>query len=122
MKKLLNLLLFAIAVTIMSCSQEDEVAPKQVETKSTDLSRLLLNKSTVYRVETNALWTTTLNQLQVITRFTVTPSTTITLDGAPAKLVHLKPGYRVLVYYTNNPACFSILPCYTAVVIHASSR
>lgn len=76
---------------------------------------LSINKSTVYKVEKGALYTTTLNQLQVITKHCVIATTKIYLDNKPADLFDLKPGFRVVVQFKNDN-------CKTAIVIDAYSR
>ena len=76
---------------------------------------LPVNRSTVYKVERGALWTTSLNMLQVITKHCVTNTTQIYLDNRPARLFDLKPGYPVVVTYRNDS-------CKTALLIKATSR
>jgi hypothetical protein len=76
---------------------------------------LNVNKSTVYKVESGALYTTTLNQLQVITKHCVTINTRIYLDDKPVDLRALKPGFKVIVQYKGDL-------CKTAVIIKAYSH
>jgi adenylate kinase len=76
---------------------------------------LPVNKSTIYKVERDAIWTTSLNMLQVITKHCVTNTTKIYLDGKPTRLSDLKPGMPVVIYYRNDP-------CKTAVLVRAYSR
>ena len=81
-----------------------------------------VNRSTVYKVEIyedsntaeliGALYTTTLNNLQVITKHCVTRQTRILLNGKPAKLSELRRGYKVIVYFRDDR-------CKTASVIKA---
>lgn len=76
---------------------------------------LAVNKSTIYKVEKDALWTTTMNQLQVITKHCVTRTTRIYLDNKPVGLSQLKPGLRVVIQFRTDP-------CNTAILIKAYSR
>lgn len=119
MKKLLAL--FVILTMLLSCAEEENLPVLQeVQTKNT--STLLINNSTVYKVENNAVWTASLNELQVLTKFSVTPETTIQLNGQPAHLSQLRPGFTVRIDYYRNNMCSSPLPCYVAVRINARSR
>jgi hypothetical protein len=86
-----------------------------------DVTVLKINHSTIYKVEPSAIWTTTLNMAQVITRFRVTPATEILLNNRPAKLAELKPGFKVTIYYYDNPKCANIIGCNVAVRIFAFS-
>ncbi|MEO0294010.1 MAG: hypothetical protein ABIN61_07310 [candidate division WOR-3 bacterium] len=82
----------------------------------------LVNRSTVYKIEIyqnpsnsgviGALYTTTFNNLQVITKHCVTKNTKIYLNDQPAKLSDLRPGYKVIVNFINDD-------CKTATVIRA---
>lgn len=118
MKRLLALFLTVSFALMLSCNEEEAVPSNDLGTKS---ATVLTNVSTIYRVESNALWTTTLNQLQVLTKFTVTAQTTITLDGSRVPLSHLRPGYKVRIdYYTIN--CQAVLPCNVALRVVAISR
>ena len=76
---------------------------------------LEVNRSTIYKIERGALWTTSLNMLQVITKHCVTNTTRIFLDERPATLYDLKPGMKVVVHYKTDA-------CKTAVLIKAYSR
>lgn len=121
MKKLIPIIA-VIMLCALSC-EKSEMPDPQVKnvSKSADVTKLLINKSTIYRVGENALWTTTLNQLQVITKFNITSTTRIYLNNKPAQLGELKRGYRVTIYYYEDTLCASALPCLTAVIIYAYS-
>ena len=81
-----------------------------------------VNRSTVYKVEiyedsntaelVGALYTTTLNNLQVVTKHCVTGHTRIFLNDKPAKLSELRRGYKVVVDFRDDK-------CKTASVIKA---
>ncbi len=81
-----------------------------------------VNRSRIYKVEIyrdsitseliGALYTTTFNNLQVITKHCVTKRTRIFLNDRPVKLSELRRGYKVIVYFKNDK-------CKTASVIKA---
>lgn len=118
MKKLMYLL-FAVALLSLTMCQKEQTGKSKLLKE--DVTNLLINKSTIYKVEKAALWTTTLNQLQVITKFIVTSSTQIYLNDKPATLSQLKPGFKVIIYYYISPNCTSTGGCNIAVKILAYS-
>jgi hypothetical protein len=65
-------------------------------------TQYLINNSTVYKVDATSLWTTSLNNLTVITQHRVTSATQIYLNDRPAQLFDLKPGFKVTVVYIND--------------------
>ena len=125
MQKLLTVMLSIMLIWMISCSDEEALTSKEkeVQTKSTTQgSVLLINNSIIYRLEPSALWTTSLNQLQVLTKFTITPQTIIFLDGTRVGLNQLRPSYRVRVEYFEENQCYAPLRCLTAVRVFAFSR
>src|SRR4030042_4208874 len=83
------IILLALSFSCDSINQEEKQVSVNSSTEdkaSTGPAKYLINNSTIYEVEKDAVWTTTLNMLQVITRFAVTNQTVIYLDGKPAKL------------------------------------
>lgn len=97
MKKLIYLFFAMAILTLTNCQKEEQAYPIKLKAE-----QIGINNSTIYKVETDALWTTSLNMLTIIVKYNVTPSTQIFLNGAPAKLYQLKPKFRVTVYYDVN--------------------
>jgi len=132
MKKIIFFILSVMCIILLAFSfscdsinqgeKESSVNSTADDKADTGPAKYLINNSTIYKVEKDAVWTTTLNMLQVITRFAVTGQTEIFLDGKPAKLEQLKPGFRVTIYYYINPAGMSIIGSNIAVRIAAYSK
>lgn len=133
MKRKIFFVLFVMFIILLALSlncdvnkqdQNSVLSSSSTEDKAADSGsgKYLINKSTIYMVEKDAVWTTTLNMLQVITKFTVTNQTLIYLDGKPAKLLQLRPGFKVTIYYYIDQNCIGVSGCYTAVRILAYSK
>jgi hypothetical protein len=95
MKKLMYLF-FAMALLGFTMCQKEQTEPLNNKLKT---AQVAINNSTIYQVETSAVWTTSLNMLTILVKFNVTPATQIYLNSRPAKLSQLKPGFRVSIYY-----------------------
>jgi hypothetical protein len=128
MRKLLVFMTMAALLSVTACYDEADVAKPEVQTKAAT-PQFLVNNSTIFRVDLingpalqGAVWTTSINELQVLTRFTVTPATVISLNGRLAPLGALKAGDVVCIFYTNDPNCMTGLICRTAHRIIATRR
>src|ERR1035437_7193713 len=120
MKKVMYLMMFAVLLGFTMCQKEStEKLTVKGNALKDDVTKLLINNSIIYKVEPGAIWTTYKNCCPtcmcptILSRFAVTPATQIYLNGKPALLLELKPGYKVTIYYYNNPACMesSIYGC-----------
>jgi hypothetical protein len=122
MKKLLMFFTMAALLSVTACYDDAEVAKPEVQTKATT-PRVLVNNSTIFRLdEPSFVWTTSLNQLQVITGFRTIGATMITLNGRLATFEELRAGDLVCIFYTNDSGCDPGLICRTAHRIIATRR
>jgi hypothetical protein len=100
MRKLMYLFIATAILSLTGCEKEQIDQPESSgKLKSTQIG---INNSSIYKVETAALWTTSLNGLTILIKYNVSASTKIYLNYVPAKLSQLKPGFRVTVYYDNS--------------------
>jgi len=100
MKKLMYLFFAFVLLSFTMCQKEQTVPTEPV--KNLKAAQIATNNSTIYKVETAAVWTTSLNGLTIPVKYIVTSSTQIFLNNVPAKLTQLKPGFRVTIYYDVN--------------------
>lgn len=121
MRKLLMVVTLAALLSVTACYEEVEVTKSEVQTKAG--AQLLVNNSTIFRLdEPSFVWTTSLNQFQVLTGFRTIGATIITLNGRRATFEELKKGDIVCIFYTNDTGCDPGLICRTAHRIIASRR